>query len=501
MLFALLLLPLACAPLLLWLRPTMRRQLVVATGLVHFALTAICWVVPASDVLGGRIGLDALGLLFLTVSSALFVLIAIYAAGYLASEDNSPRRDFEQNLRFVNAPDVVFQACMLAFLFAVTLVTTSRHLGILWVALEATTLATAPMIYFHRHQRSLEATWKYLLVCSVGIAMALLGTFFLSVATKTGTDAHVSLNLPDLVRHAGGFQVPWLKAAFICMLVGYGTKMGLAPLHTWAPDAYGEAPSVFSALSSGVLLNGAFLGILRAMQVCVAAGQPTFAQDTLVALGLTSLVVSAALILRQTQYKRMLAYSSVEHAGLMALGVGLGGTAVTGALLHALNHGVTPRQVRNTPHRLAAGNLTRIYASKQTAEVRGAFRVTPTTSSLFMAGALAITGAPPFSIFTSKFLILAGAFGPTATVGAMAVGVATLTLLLIVFAGFMRHVTAMMLGPAEPPRAGADRTEYAWAVIPLVVLCAMALGAGIWLPPGLVDVLREIAPSLGGTSS
>ena len=205
-----------------------------------------------------------------------------------------------------------------------TLVTVSHHFGLMWVGVEATTLASAPLIYFHRQHRSLEATWKYLLICSVGIALALLGNFFLAVAAgRAGRQLDGPLSLSDLSgRCRIGLIVSWLKAAFLFFLVGYGTKMGLAPLHTWLPDAHSEAPSVVSALLSGALLNCAFLAILRVHRFAPPPGEAAFSQGLLVFFGLISMGVAAMFILGQADFKRMLAYSSVEHMGILALGVG-----------------------------------------------------------------------------------------------------------------------------------------------------------------------------------
>ena len=264
-----------------------------------------------------------------------------------------------------NAPEAIFTACILFFLGTMTLVHISRHFGFIWVAMEATTLVSAPLIYFHRHHRSLEATWKYLLICSVGIAIALLGNFFLAIAASNSART-IPLLIDDLIANASQLNIPWVKAAFIFFLVGYGTKMGLAPMHTWLPDAHSEAPSVVSALLSGALLNCAFVGILRAFQVCAAAGQIVFAQDLLVLFGLVSMACAAIFIIGQADYKRMLAYSSVEHMGILALGVGLGGSAVFGAMLHAINHSLTKATLF-----LVAGNIVSIYKSKIASDVSG----------------------------------------------------------------------------------------------------------------------------------
>ncbi len=339
MIFALVILPLL-AGLAAFALPSsaMRRSLLVGTALAHAALAATCWKWTPAPALGGWLALDAAGLLFLSITSGLFLVVSFYVIGYLGQEANRRATDMEEGFLFDNAPEAVFIGCLLLFLAAMTLVTVSQHFGLIWVAIEATTLASAPLIYFHRHHRSLEATWKYLLICSVGIALALLANFFLGVAATQANNGIFPMVLSDLVAHAQALQMPWLKVACLLFFVGYGTKMGLAPLHTWLPDAHSEAPSAISALLSGAVLNCAFLGLIRVQQVCVAAGLGDFGRDVWLALGLVSVVVGAVFILGQTDYKRLLAYSSVEHMGLLALGVGLGGVGAFGAMLHAVNH-------------------------------------------------------------------------------------------------------------------------------------------------------------------
>src|SRR5229473_6299438 len=359
----------------------LRRGLLVSTAIVQFALSVGTWLAPPAPALGGWLAEDALGRLFLTLTSLLFLASSFYAVAYLREEREQSHADSEEGFLFSNAREASFTGCLLLFLSAMTLVTLSQHLGLLWVAVEATTLASAPLIYFHRHHRSLEATWKYLLICSVGIALALLGNFFLAVAASDHGGTSVRLVLPDLIAGAGGLRIVWLKAAFLLFLVGYGTKMGLAPLHTWLPDAHSEAPSVVSALLSGALLNCALLGIVRVQQVCAAAGQAAFGQGLLVGFGLLSMAVATVFILGQSDYKRMLAYSSVEHMGILALAIGLGGAATFGAMLHAVNHSLTKAALF-----LVAGNILAAYGTKSTTEVSGVIRVLPASGLLWIAG-------------------------------------------------------------------------------------------------------------------
>ncbi|HAH06837.1 MAG TPA: NADH dehydrogenase FAD-containing subunit, partial [Elusimicrobia bacterium] len=378
-----------------------RRALLLLAALAHAGLSASCWFVPAEPALGGYLELDAAGRLFLSITSALFLAAAAYAVGYLRGEGGVTGKEEEEGFLFDNAPEAVFTGCLLSFLATMTLAALSQHFGLLWVAVEATTLASAPLIHFHRHARSLEATWKYLLICSVGIALALLGNFFLAVAARDEHD--LLMTARELASAAPRLDAQWLKASFILLLVGYGTKMGLAPLHTWLPDAHSEAPSVVSALLSGALLNCAFLALLRVHAVLAAAGLAEFSGNLLAGFGLLSMAVAAVFLLGQADFKRLLAYSSVEHMGILAFGAGLG-VAGPAAMLHAVNHSAVKAALF-----LTAGNLIAAGHSKSTTEMRGLLRALPVSGMLWLAGFLAITGSPPFGPFLSELWILQGA--------------------------------------------------------------------------------------------
>ena len=463
-----------------------RRALLVGTALAHAGLTAAAIALRPGPVLDGWLWLDPPGLVFLAIASLLFLAASAYAVGYLAHESVEGRRDFAEGFLFANEPEAVFTGCLLLFLASMTLVTASQHFGILWVAVEATTLASAPLIYFHRHHRSLEATWKYLLICSVGIALALLGNFALAAAATFEGDLRIALTVTELRAHGSDLHVQLLVAAFLFFLVGYGTKMGLAPLHTWLPDAHSESPSLVSALLSGALLNCAFLAILRAYQVCVAAELEAFAQDLLAGFGLLSMAVAAAFIIGQTDYKRMLAYSSVEHMGILALGVGLGGAGLFGSMLHAVNHSLTKACLF-----LAAGNILAVYQTKAAGEVRGLGRALPVTGGLWLAGFLAITGAPPFGPFLSEFTILKAALDQ----GKVFAAVAYLVMLALIFIGMSAVVLRMVQGtPTKPTEA----VEPLWSVAPSLALCGLVLLLGLYVPPALNVLLQEAAHALGG---
>ena len=490
MVLALVLIPILAGVVTFALRNDhVRRALLVLTACLHTAVTIGCWLQPPVPIFAGWLSLDAPGLLFLTITSAIFLAAALYAVGYLRQMQNSTTAHYEpphDDDSFRAEPEAAFTGCLLLFLASMTLIAVSQHFGLLWVAVEASTLASAPLIYYHQTHRSLEATWKYLMVCSVGVALALLANYFLALAA-THEGAEASLLLSSLLKDAPLLQTSWLKAAFILFIVGYGTKMGLAPLHYWLPDAHSESPSLVSALLSGALLNCAFLGILRAQQVCVAAGIGEFGKDLLLLFGLLSIGLAAIFLLRQSDYKRMLAYSSVEHMGILAMGVGIGGGATFGAMLHAVNHSVTKAMLF-----FLAGNILTAYRTKSTRDVRGVMRVLPVSGALWMAGFLAITGSPPFGPFLSEFTIFRAAIDQNH----FWTGIAFLFFLGLIFVGMAGVVLRMSQGI---PQNGLVKQSESWLTIgPPLALCAMVLMLGIFIPTPLYTLLQDVAFVLEG---
>lgn len=505
---ALLLLPALAALaafLLRWDRP--RRALLVLTGVGHTGLVAAALHARPAPLVEGWVALDAQGLVFLLLTSLLFLAVSVHAVGYLAREEPGRRRDLlegDDDAWFSNTPEAVFTGCLLLALFATTLVAASQHLGLQWVAVEASTLASARLIYFHRHRRSLEATFKYLLICSVGIALALLGNFCLAASAERQARG-LSLALPALIQAAPLLDDAWLRAAFLFFLVGYGTKVGLAPLHTWLPDAYAEAPSLVSAYLAGSVSSAALLGIVRAHEVCEAAGQGAFSRELLVGFGLLSMFVAAGFIIAQADFKRLLAYSSLEQSGILALGIGLGGAASGGALQQLLAGSLAKAAMF-----LAAGNLLLRYHTRTCAEVRGLSRALPFTGVLWLGGAFALAGSPPFGTFQSELSILKGALDQ----GRWGVAAGYLALLAIVFAGMSAIVLPMAQGspphPAQGSRRPAPQQTGAFApppggerepllsVLPALLLLLLVLVLGVHQPPQLGALIEEAARALGG---
>jgi hydrogenase-4 component F len=444
-----------------WLLPT--------GGAAHLLLVVLALRRPEVSAFGGWLLLDPLGRLILAFLSLLFFLCAVYAPGYLALRREGSNR--------------IFCACLLAFLGTMTLMTESHHLGLMWVAIEATTLASAPLLYFNRNRHSLEATWKYLLIGSVGIAIALLGSLFLAYSAFSN-GLETSLLFEDLLREAPRLSRPWLHAAFVLLFVGYGTKMGLAPMHTWKPDAYGETPGLVGALLAGGLTSCAFLALLRFYQICSAAGEAAFVREVMIVFGLFSMAVAGVFMARQRDFKRMLAYSSVEHMGILVLGMGIGGAAVFGALLHLINNGLTKGVLF-----LSAGNIHRAFGSKLTSHVSGAIRRLPISGALFLAGFFAITGSPPFGPFLSEFTILRAAVDSRQFV----VAGLFLGMLFVVFVGMGATVLSVVQG--EPPKemeANGVRDSFL-TVGPVIAFLALVLLLGVYVPPPLNRMLQEAA--------
>jgi len=454
-----------------------RPWLLPLAALCQLGLAGWLWQRRASLAASGGdwLGLDPLGSLLLGYLSVLFACCAFYAPAYLRLRPERPNR--------------IFCSMLLVFFAMMNLFCISQHVGLMWVAIETTTLSTAPLLYFNRNRRSIEATWKYLLIGSVGIALALLGSFFLGYsALHAGLES--SLAIGDVVAHAPGLSRPWLHAAFVLLLVGYGTKMGLAPMHTWKPDAYGEAPGLVGALLAGGVTSCAFVGVLRFYSIVVAAGEGAFARELLLAFGLLSMAIGGVFMVRQRDYKRMLAYSSVEHMGILMLGASLGGAGLFGALLHMLNNGFTKGVLF-----LSAANLHRHFGSRSLDHVQGALRVLPVSATLFLVGFFAVTGAPPFGPFLSEFTILRAAVGA----GRIGVAAAFLTLLFLVFVGMGATVLAVVQGEPASPRDPRAPGERATQVAPILALLALVLLLGVWVPDPLRTALWAAARFIEGT--
>ncbi len=440
---ALILLPLL-APLALAVPAALRRT-ARATALLDIAAAGLVLAAGlgllASITAGGPV---TLGLLRADALSA-YMLVVIGAVGVVALWGGLPaRRDPAAS------PDGVFTALVCLFLTAMSLAVLSDDLGIMWVAVEATTITTAFLVNQRGGPHALEAAWKYVLLGSVGVAVAFLGVVLLFAAARAGGTP--TLSWVDLASGAIPLDPALTRMAVALAALGFATKAGLAPMHSWLPDAHSQAPAPVSGLMSGVLLSVALYAILRVQAIGDAALGPAFMRGLLVAGGLLSLAVAAALMIAQRDYKRLLAYSSIEHMGLMALAGAAGGALATSALLlHMLGHGLVKAAMF-----VVAGRILAAQGSSKVAEVRDLLARRPDLARPFLAGTAALLGFPPFVLFFTEVAILIAGW----QAGLAVPMVIALGLLLVVFAGLGRHVAAMTIsaGPGAGEAADAGRS-------------------------------------------
>ncbi len=428
--------------------------------------------------LGGLLYADSLSAYLVLIICVLGLLAAFYSVGYLGHE-------YEQGV-FGGGRLREYYFLFNLFIFTMLLAALANNLGVLWVAIEATTLASAFLVGFYNKEESLEAAWKYLIIGSVGITFALFGTVLVYFSTLDL--AHVesrSLNWNILIQPgiAASLDAHILKLAFIFILIGYGTKAGLAPMHTWLPDAHSQAPTPISALLSGVLINAAMYGILRFHRLLsVSPVGPEFSSNLLLMFGLLSVAIAVLFIVVQQDYKRLLAYSSIKHMGLIATGIGLGTPlALYAALLHMLNHALAKAFIF-----MGAGNLLLKFKTKEMARVSGAMKVIPATGAFLLLGVLAITGVPPFNLFVSEFLILTASLEKEWWLAAL-----ILLLLAIAFAGFLYHIGQMVFGPSKEELTFGEANSSAF--FPLIVLFLLILMLGFYIPSPLHQLIEQAA--------
>jgi hydrogenase-4 component F len=412
---------------------------------------------------GDYIILDMRGAWVLLCSGIVYFLASIYSVGYM---------------RLLGEEEKLwsFYALFSAFALTILLSAVMNNAGLYWIAIELTTLVSTFLVGFERAAESIEAAWKYIIVVSAGINLALLGTVLFYWAGSIVLGPTYDMTWDILRTAAPKMNAPLATLSYLLVLVGYGTKVGLAPMHTWLPDAHSESPAPISALLSGALLNGAMLGILRYLTIADSAGIGGIARTTLVAFGLFSVLIGALFIVRQTGIKRLMAYSSIEHMGVVALGLGFGGPlGIAGALYHMLNHSLNKSLMF-----FGAGNVMRSFGTKEIREIRAVGAKLPVQSALWLAGAAAITGAPPFGLFLSELIILRAGLQQSYMWAVLAM----LVLLIVIFIGFLNHFRAMYFdqGPDGIPRPLA---LSAWCVTPMWLALVPITVFGVWWPSGM----------------
>jgi hydrogenase-4 component F len=485
----LLIVPLISGPLAFFLR---RRPRMEVVNLAAFGIELCLAIALAAQVLrSGSVSLwhgffyaDALSALVVLLSAFVALVCSVYAVGYFRHEEKSGvlQEAEEMGGRFAVDKLREYYALMPLLVFAMMLVALANNLGILWVAIEGTTLASVFLVMFYGRETSLEAAWKYAIIGGVGLSMALFGTIltYYSAYGALGTDALAGLNWSVLAGNAGQFDQATMRLAFILILLGYGTKAGIAPMHTWKPDAYSEAPIPGAAMLATGVLNCALYGLVRFYILSSKCLGPQFGSRLLIIFGLLSMGVAVPFILVQKNFRRLLAYSSIDHSGIMVLALGFGGPlGILGMLLHMTFHSVTKPLLF-----FCAGNVQQYLNTDLFRKVKGGLiHSMPLTGAAFLMVTLAVTGSPPFSFFQSEFTILRAGFGR----GYFVLAVLFVAFLVLIFFGFLVHITNLVLGE-DPNLPRADMCG--WKKYSTVGLAVVIVVMGFWIPAPLFRLIQ-----------
>ncbi len=410
-------------------------------------------------------GVNNLNVVFLTVMSIVFLAVAVYNNGHL--------KNAEADVRKVRH----YSYMVLLFVLSMTGAILSKNLGLTWVFIEATTLASAYLIYFRKTKHSIEAAWKYVFICSIGIALAFVGIILLTIATGSLN----SLYYEDLYKNAVLFNQFWLKLSFVFILFGIGTKMGLAPVHFWLPDAHAEAPAPISALMSASLLNSAYLMVLAVFGLMIAAGCDGFARLMLFVMGFLSLFITAVFVYHINNYKRMLAYSSIENMGILAIGTALGGAGMLAAIIHLAGHSLI-----KAAFFLTSGNILDLYGTKKIKNVSGLIKTDKTTGWLWAISFLGISAFPPSVLFVSEFLIVKTMFVQHKYI----ICVLFLLLLTIILYGLGNAVITMCFSALDKNvKTSNSEIKFDWTMyLPQAVLLLLAFIMGIYMPEQILGL-------------
>ena len=482
----------AAAAVLGWRRSVAWGAVAAALIILLGGVTAALRVTNGAALHAPGVRADALTAVMLLVIGSVGVIATWSSIGYVGGELAAAHTD--------RGGARLYAVLVPLFLAAMVLAVLASNLGVLWAAMEATTVVTAFLVGHHRTRGSLEATWKYVIICSVGIALAYLGTVLVYFASRqAGVGGAGSLEWTALVAHADQLDPGVMRLAVALLVLGFGTKAGMVPMHSWLPDAHSEAPAPVSALMSGVLLSVAVYALLRYRVIAVAALDPRFIRTLLLVVGLASLALAASLLISQRNYKRLLAYSSIEHMGLVVVGVAIGTPlAVAALLLHILGHGLAKAVLF-----CGSGQILSVEGTTRIAGVRGLLVRQPALAGTFALGLVALLGLPPFSLFPSEVaLARAGADAGLAWVVAV-----TLLLLLLVFVAIAVHAFDMLFGEdhfgdgsvptasatVAPPAPAVSRSAVAPLAAGLVALAV--LGVVAWP----LDRLLQAAAAIVGT--
>jgi hydrogenase-4 component F len=438
----------------------------------------------------GVLRVDALSLVFLLATAFLYATVAIYAVGYLADEAREADRVDGEEAELFARYTRRFYLGINTFAWSMLCAPLVDGLALLWIAIEITTVVSALLVALDRTEGATEAAWKYVLIASSGLGIGLLATIVMYYAGAQALGQSYDLSFDPLLHAAHQLPATPVRLAFVLAVVGYGTKVGLFPVHTWLPDAHAEAPTPVSALLSGSLLAVSFYAILRYYQVARAALGPHFPQRVLLVFGVLSLLLAALYVLEQRDVKRLLAYSSVEHMGILAVGASFGvPLAFAGVLLHVLAHAAAKGNAF-----MGAGVLVRKFGTKELSHIRAGISALPWSGPLFLLAIFALSAMPPFGIFRSEYQIVAGGLGDHRNTAA----VILVVLVTVAFLGLAASTTRMLFQPG-PVAAVARGEPTAWMVVPVVVGVAVLVMLGVYPPDHLVDLLARGAAELAGS--
>jgi hydrogenase-4 component F len=470
------------------------RTATAVSGAASFGL--VLALVPAAahgDVTYLRfLRVDALSVVFLLATGFLYAAVAVYSVGYMSGgqEDQGSARYSRR-----------FWLGLNLFAWAMLAAPMMSNLALLWVAIEVTTIISALLVAIEDTDGAAEAAWKYVLLASAGLGLALLATIFAYYAGAQVLGQSYDLGFTQLLAVAPRLPHAAVQLAFVLAVLGFGTKMGLVPVHTWLPDAHSEAPTPVSALLSGSLLSVSFYAILRFYQVAEATLGPRFPRNVLLVFGVASLLLAALYLFGQRDIKRLLAYSSVEHMGILAIGVSFGApAALAGVLLHVLAHAAAKGNAF-----MGAGVFVRKFGSKRIAAIRGGLDLLPWSGPLFLLAIFALGAMPPFGLFRSEFEIVAGGLGSGSYVAAAILIIAVT----VAFFGLAVSTTQMLMQPAsravraEAATVGAvaPGEPSAWMVVPVIAGALALLLLGVHPPGELTDLFSRAIRLFSGTAS
>ena len=447
----------------------------VVSGVACFALVLALVPTAAHHDLSylSYLRVNAVSAIFLLATSFLYAAVAVYAVGYLKRHEDLYAKRFYAGLNL--------------FAWAMLAAPLMSSLALLWIAVEITTIISALLVAIEDTDGAAEAAWKYVLIASAGLGLALLATVFAYYAGSQVLGEHYNLAIQPLIQAGAHLPHTPVRLAFLLALLGYGTKVGLFPVHTWLPDAHSEAPTPVSALLSGSLLAVSFYAILRFYQVAAATLGSGFPRDALLAFGVASLLLAALYVFGQRDIKRLLAYSSVEHMGILAIGVSFGApVALAGVMLHVLAHAAAKGNAF-----MGAGVFTVKFGSKQISALRGGLDVLPWSGPLFLLAIFALSAMPPSGIFRSEFQIVYGGLGS----GNYAAAAVLVVLVTVAFFGLTASATGMLFTPA--PRGLARSEPSAWMVVPVVAGVVVLFILGLHPPGELTGLIYRAVAELG----